>query len=364
MKPRLERLDVLRACACIGAFTFHSYISNLGFWAVSIFIMLSGFLLTYNGLDRAESFPCEFRGCAVYALRKIKRLYPLYFATLLVLALRIFLLAPENPDMEQVNIFIKQFILSVLLLQSWPPDTLWSFGFNPVGWYLSSSVILYFSFPFILRLVKRCKRPKSAFGAAVVIYLVMFGLAWLASGIHSRVYGADIAAMSNFQQWFTYVFPFFRIGDFTIGCLAGFVFSVSDGSKISIKRGTALETFAIAFFVFTQTVFVKVGLPTFFSCNLMYIPSSVLLVYTFALGKGHISSLLYNRLTRFIADYSVEIFLIHFAVIKYASPFATFLPVPFIFQQITFVSFAVILTCLSCYIWRRLGRRFPVLAVK
>ena len=118
MKPRLEKLDVLRACACIGAFTFHSYISNLGFWAVSIFIMLSGFLLTYNGLDRSESFPADVRGCAVYALKKIKPLYPLYFATLLVLALRIFLLAPENPDMEQVIIFIKQFILSVFLVQS------------------------------------------------------------------------------------------------------------------------------------------------------------------------------------------------------------------------------------------------------
>ena len=364
MKPRLEKLDVLRACACIGAFTFHSYISNLGFWAVSIFIMLSGFLLTYNGLDRSESFPADARGCAVYALKKIKPLYPLYFATLLVLALRIFLLAPETPDMEQVNIFIKQFILSVFLVQSWPPDTLWSFGFNPVGWYLSTCIILYFSFPCILRRVKRCKHPKSALGAAAAIYLFMLGLAWLASDIHRRAYGADVVSMSNFQQWFTYVFPLFRIGDFTIGCLAGFVFSVSDSNRISVRWSTALEAFAIAFFVFTQTVFVKVGLPTFFSCNLIYIPSSVLLVYTFALGKGHISRFLYNRLTRFVADYSVEIFLIHFAVIKYASPFATFLPIPFIFQQVTFVAFTVILTCLSCYIWRRLGRRFPILAVK
>ena len=54
MKARLDRLEVLRAFACLGVFTFHAYITLLGACSVSIFIILSGFLLTYNGLDRAD----------------------------------------------------------------------------------------------------------------------------------------------------------------------------------------------------------------------------------------------------------------------------------------------------------------------
>ena len=88
MKPRLERLEVLRALACIGVFTSHCYISSLGAWGVSVFIMLSGFLLVYNGLDRADSFPTGAKGCAGYAFRKIARLYPLYiFGLVLMVAL-------------------------------------------------------------------------------------------------------------------------------------------------------------------------------------------------------------------------------------------------------------------------------------
>ena len=364
MKPRLERLDVLRACACIGVFTFHCYLSLLGTWAVSVFVMLSGFLLTYNGLDRVERFPVDFKGCAAYAWKKTKKMYPLYFLTLLVLALRIFLLAPENPDMNQVNIFIKQFFLSVFLVQSWPPNTEWSFGFNGVGWYLSTCIILYFAFPAILRRVKKCGSVKAAFVRIFSVFAVMFFVAWLAATLHRQLTGADFYASENFQHWFTYVFPPFRLGDFGIGCLLGYIFTNAGNEKIGSGLATGLEASAIGLFILAQAIFNSASLPNFIDCNLLFIPSSALLVYTFALGKGHISRLLYNRLTRFIADYSVEIFLIHFAVIKYASPFSNLLPIPYVFQQITFVSFAVILTCLSCYIWRRLGRRFPVLAVK
>lgn len=364
MKPRLDRLEALRAFACIGVFSFHCYVSLLGTWAVSVFVMLSGFLLTYNGLDRVERFPTDFRGCAAYAWKKTRKMYPLYFFTLLVLALRIFLLAPENPDMNQVNIFIKQFILSVFLIQSWPPNTEWAFGFNGVGWYLSTCIILYFAFPAILRRVKNCGGIKAAFKRIAVIFAVMFLVAWLAAVLHRKLTGADFNASQNFQHWFTYVFPPFRLGDFSIGCLMGYIFTQADREKIGSGAATALEAAAIGLFILTQALFNTAKLPNFIDCNLLFIPSSAMLVYFFALGKGHISRFLDNGITRLIADYSVEIFLIHFAVIKYASPFSHLLPVPYIFQQVAFASFSVVLTALSCFIWRRIGRRFPALAVK
>ena len=75
MKKRLTTLNFVRAAACLGVFTFHCYISLLGAWAVSVFVILSGFLLTYNSIDRVDSFPRGVKGCAKYSFKKIKKLY-------------------------------------------------------------------------------------------------------------------------------------------------------------------------------------------------------------------------------------------------------------------------------------------------
>lgn len=369
MKPRLERLEALRAFACIGVFTFHCYISLLGAWAVSIFIMLSGFLLTYNGLDRADSFPTDIKGCARYAFRKIRKLYPLYFISLVILILRIVLLAPENPPREQIVVFAKQFVYCALLIQSWLPDTDWAFALNGVGWYLSTSLILYFAFPFILRRVTRCKSTKDALIAIAVIFVSMFIIAGLATIAYLKITGADASASGNFQHWFSYVFPPFRLGDFSIGCLFGYIFSRTDSEKLSHGKATVLEFAAIALFLISQALFVSTRIPSFISYNMLFIPSSALLVFFFAMERGHISRVLDNKATRLIADYSVEIFLIHFAVVKYASPFTTLLlteyfPLPFRLQQVVFLCFAFVLTIVASLIYRRFSRRFPFFAVK
>lgn len=365
MKARLDRLEVLRAFACLGVFTFHAYITLLGACSVSIFIILSGFLLTYNGLDRADSLPRGFKGCALYSFNKMKKLYPLYFLTLLVLALRIFLLAPENPDMEQVAIFQKQFVLCVLLVQSWVPDTNYCFSFNTVGWYLSTSIVLYFCFPAILRRVKRIRSTGRAIAGMAAIYVGMSVFAALATALYVSRASAEWPEPGNFQQWLSYVFPIFRLGDFTIGCILGWIFCEHAGKKeVSTAAATALELAGIALLAVCQFFFSKGMVPDFFMYTMHFIPCTCILVYSFALGRGRISRILNVRPVRVIAGYSVEIFLIHFAVIKYASPFSTLLPLRYELQQLVFICFTFGLTLAAVIIWRRLSRRIPVLSLR
>ena len=159
MKPRLERLESLRAIACIVVFTYHAYLSHNAYWSINVFFTLTAFLMTYNGLGKLERYPSGLIGCARFAWGKVKRLYPLYFISLLILILRIILLAPENPPVEQLIIFAKQFVLCALLIQSWPPETSWAFAFNVVGWYISTSLFLYFCFPALLRRISKIKIP-------------------------------------------------------------------------------------------------------------------------------------------------------------------------------------------------------------
>ncbi|MBQ8217230.1 MAG: acyltransferase [Oscillospiraceae bacterium] len=364
MRKKLTGLNFVRAAACMGVFTFHCYISLLGAWAVSVFVILSGFLLVYNGLDRVDSFPRDIKGCAKYSFNKIKKLYPLYAITLVILIVRIFLLAPENPPRDELVLFAKQFLFDFLLIQSWLMSTEWAFAHNGVGWYLSTCVLLYFAFPYILRWIKAHNGIKSALKSILVIAILMVVTQFLATELYCRITGMERGASGSFQHWFSYIFPIYRLGDFAIGGLLGYIFTLTPVEKISRTGATAIEFLSIVLVVISQALFRSTLLPTGISYNLLFVPANSLLVFSFALRQGAISQVLDCRLSNLVADYSVEIFLIHFAVIKYASPFATILPIPFALQQWSFLFFALIATFVSVYLYRRLSRRIPFLSVR
>lgn len=364
MKSKLTGLNFVRAAACMGVFTFHCYISLLGAWAVSVFVLLSGFLLVYNGIDNVDKFPRDVKGCARYSFNKIKKLYPLYAITLIILAMRIVILAPDNPPKNEIIHFAKQFLFNFLLIQSWLMSTEWAFAHNAVGWYLSTCVLLYFAFPYILRWIKAHNGTKSALKSILVIAILMVVTQFLATELYCRITGMERGASGSFQHWFSYVFPVYRLGDFAIGGLLGYIFTLNPINKLSRAAATWIELFAIAFVVLSQLVFHSAMLPEGISYNVLFIPANSLLIFSFALKAGYISRALDCKLSDIVADYSVEIFLIHFAVIKYASPFATILPVPFVLQQWSFLFFVLIATFVSVYLYRRLSRRIPFLSVR
>lgn len=363
MKPRLERLESLRAIACIVVFTYHAYLSHNAYWSINVFFTLTAFLMTYNGLGKLERYPSGLIGCARFAWGKVKRLYPLYFISLLILILRIILLAPENPPVEQLIIFAKQFVLCALLIQSWPPETSWAFAFNVVGWYISTSLFLYFCFPALLRRISKIKSRRAALFAIIVIYVLMVAVAAGISALHAAR-NPDSYAQQNFQQWLSFVCPVFRLGDFTIGCLAGYIFSRSDYAGIDRKKGTLIEIAALVLFFIGYGLFRIPTLPKYMIYNLLFILPVTALVYAFAIGKGAVSRVLDNKVTRLIADYSVEVFLIHDVAILYASPLSNFLPLPHHMQQLVFVVFTITVTIGASLLYRRFSRRFPFFAVK
>lgn len=364
MKPRLERMESLRAIACIAVFTYHSYLSNNSYWSINIFFTLTAFLMTYNGLAKIDRYPTGVLGCARFAWGRVKKLYPLYFISLLILILRIVILAPENPPVEQLITFAKQFVLCALLIQSWPPETSWAFAFNVVGWYISTSIFLYFCFPFIIRRISKLKSRRSAVVLIFAIYAAMLISAAAVSALHSNRHPGDSYAQLNFQQWFSFVFPVFRLGDFSVGCLAGYIFAMSDYSTVSSKKATVIELAAIGVFLIVFGLYGIESMPKYMIYNLLFILPVAAVIYAFAIGKGAISGFLDNKLTRAIADYSVEVFLIHDVAILYASPLSTFLPLPHHLQQLVFVVFSVAVTIIAAVLYRRFGRRFPFFAVK
>ena len=79
MNKKSDSLQALRAVACLRVFINHCYIGNNGPWPVSIFIVMSGFLLTAGRLAKGRValslYPLE---CLRFAWGKVRKLYPLF----------------------------------------------------------------------------------------------------------------------------------------------------------------------------------------------------------------------------------------------------------------------------------------------
>ncbi len=170
-RSRLPALTGLRAFAACNIVFFHfsnprwfgpfAPIVDNGYTAVSFFLLLSGFILSYNYSARAQ------RGELVrwkFWVARLSRLYPVYaFALILSLGmLHDEWLARSHQE------FWEGMLLTPLLLQGWSPSlsTFW----NTPAWTMSTEAFFYLVFPFAVR----WKRPQTNAGT-----IALLGLLWL-----------------------------------------------------------------------------------------------------------------------------------------------------------------------------------------
>lgn len=321
---KIQSLQALRAIAFLGIFLFHAGLiwGNFGGFGASVFICLSGFLMTYSYYNKKidDGLGNYFK----FAIGKIKRLYPLHIITMLMVLLLFIVLALHSGTMtsEYAGRLSIYTVLNVLLLQTWVPIVDVNVSLNGVAWYLSVCLVIYFAFPLLLKLIKKYKSVKSAYLAMITTYIFMVVISILTANVS----GID----GRFHTWITYCFPFFRILDFFIGCNAGYIFLNRDDSgdkKTAIY--TIFEILALAvvpFLVYwSQKPYEFVVAKAFTSTTIIFLPVSVILVYLFAVNRGLITKILTNKVLLFVGDLSPYMFLIHFVEVLYVSSLLGFL---------------------------------------
>ncbi|NYF79268.1 acyltransferase family protein [Granulicella arctica] len=148
-KPPLPALTGIRTLLALNIVFFHftpphmgyayPFINN-GFVFVGFFILLSGYVLSYNYMDRALTLSPRDFWTARFA-----RLYPIYLLALIVS----FQMLEAEWQVRSHAQFWQGILLTPILLQGWSPHlaTFW----NTVGWTLSCELILYAAFPWIIR---------------------------------------------------------------------------------------------------------------------------------------------------------------------------------------------------------------------
>lgn len=316
VRPQIMSLQGVRAIACLSIITYHCGIGKWGTWGVSVFFLLSGFLLVYNYYD--VRLKTDIKSCILFSFNKIRKIYLLHIimmnATLVLFCLRM----GKKEVLINAELQLKQIIVNILLLQSWFLEEEIYFSLNGVSWFLSVYAFMCIMFPIILCIVRKAVKSKKTFSIILFVYFLQ-----VIAGIISQYIQNNLLELGNFCKWFTYVFPVFRLGEFVIGSLVGGVF-LEEKHKISDVCATSLELVIVGLVIVVQLVNkydILNGRYEFFKYSLIHTPVVTGLIYIFALNCGKISKLLSCRLIVNVGNISAYMFLIHQVVIRYVDYF-------------------------------------------
>jgi peptidoglycan/LPS O-acetylase OafA/YrhL len=170
--------------------------ASVGFHAVSVFLVLSGFGLTYSLARTGE----PEGGWLGWYRARLLRLFPMYWLAHLVYLVSPFIARPEPLDYR--------FLLSFLGDRIYPVDMIFFYA-NPALWYFGLLLELYLVFPLLFRLLQKL---------GVTWFLVLCGLETLLS---RYLLLCVISASGNYLQG-----AFFgtRLWEFATGMALGLLF--------------------------------------------------------------------------------------------------------------------------------------------
>lgn len=309
-KNKILSLQAVRALAFLGIFTFHCKTTELGMWGVSVFLVLSGFLMAYAYYDKP--LDSSVKGCVTFSIKKIKKLYPLHLLLMLIAAIAAAYGLLSNFSIKHAILYIGNLFLNVTLLQSWIPSSAVYFSLNGVAWYLSVCLFIYALFPIIIKYIKKLNYKKALL-VAIGIYLLQIII-----GVATQSVNIPYEHFDNFSKWLTYIAPIFRLGDFVIGCcLCNFYIN----KKMSISKllASCFEILTVIATIIVVYIYAhKIGLlgSEWFRCTLLFTPTSACLVYLFAINKGILSKILTCKPLIYIGNVSAYTFLIHNVVLR------------------------------------------------
>ena len=309
-------LQALRALAFLGIFFSHAnFFINWSGLGVSIFFVLSGFLLMHRYGEK-ELFPSIKRNLT-FSVNRIRKLYPLHIITMLcTVVLFIIDIANRGATIRSVVGLLGKIAVNITLTQTWVPHTSINVSLNGVAWYLSVLLFLYFMFPYISRFIQSKKKD-----SLCLICIILLALQIVLCIPFLLVFRVD----SPVYVWFMYCFPVFRLVDFFAGCVSYKFYEDFSRHEIGAVKATIAEITATIVTIFIclweNQEHNNILLQAIDNWTTLYIPLAVIWVILFAVNKGLISKILTNKLFVFIGNISPYLFLIHYVITQYVSYF-------------------------------------------
>jgi len=144
-----------------------------GHFAVPIFFVLSGYVLTYNylesiGVRTSLSEVLQFWG------RRLQRIYPLHLATLFAVLPMVLAARLLGLTISEIGYSLRDFVLNLFLIHTWVPH--FRLNWNYPSWSVSSEWFAYLFFPLACLVFVRVRRITSLGGLALLFYALSIGL--------------------------------------------------------------------------------------------------------------------------------------------------------------------------------------------
>jgi peptidoglycan/LPS O-acetylase OafA/YrhL len=168
-----------------------------GYTSVTLFFVLSGFILAYNyGTVRSRKD---------FWIARFARIYPVYFISLSSSLLLLIVGRARHPALLSM-------LLSFTVLQAW--YTRYAKDLNVYGWTLSDEAFFYAVFPFLLPFLESLRRRY--FLVFQLAYLMFLGLPIVLIRFPAAAHGTRILV-----DWLTGPIPIWRVNEFVLGVYAG-----------------------------------------------------------------------------------------------------------------------------------------------
>ena len=304
-KNYIKSLNGLRVIATLAIFIHHyvHYILpsinydlvNYAFGFITLFFLLSGFVMMYNYKNKIENNLFNYK---TYIVKKLVKFYPLYIFTL-VLSIVV------KPLPELGLEFFKILFANLFLIQAFIPIVTYNYTFNFVSWFISALLFCYLLFPFVAKFLIHLNFK------SIKMALILISLIFLVDlVITGRVNPAQDLNMVIYHS------PITHFVEFLIGML---VFLIYDQRKYIYSLNkftwTILELVALRS-VFLYAYFIPL-IKEQYKWSILFLPSMVLLLVIFSLERGYASKFFSLSIFQRFSAISYEFYMIHGLVILY-----------------------------------------------
>lgn len=230
MKEKITNLDILRLIAALSVFAYHSYwdmgcdygVLNYFFsqssFFMTLFFVLSGFVLYYNFSDRDFS---DINVIKSFLTKRIMSIFPIYyFVNILYLLLQI-----NTTQETEVILDLITFPFQFSLLQC---TAYYPYFLNTGLWFFSCVFICYLVFPFLTLVINQLKKGEVLF---LMVFLILLCCVVPFVGMK---YGANV-----------YSNAFVRIWDFLLGVIVAklFIYKNKFGNNLIVNLSESMNFF-------------------------------------------------------------------------------------------------------------------------
>jgi peptidoglycan/LPS O-acetylase OafA/YrhL len=310
IKQELLPITTLRFISALWVFLFHvqmrwsidlpAPIANIisqGPLGMSIFFILSGFVLTYTYFSKEPS-----QHYKSYTIKRLARIYPVYLV-ISILTLPFLHISPVPIDLlgwiYYLATYLLVIVLNILLLQAWFPS-LFNYWIDGGTWSLSVECFFYLLFPFILAVLKKISIARLKLLLPVLYILTI---------LPGLVFVTSLAPKVTFAT--VYALPIYRLAEFTIGIIIAILF-INDRERerhVSFPNSYKLIACTIALLTYLS-IFAKTFPQIYVIHNFIAIPLLAAIVYYCAsLNRGYLYQILSHPYLVFLGKISYSFYL-------------------------------------------------------